>query len=94
MNYDAVTKNLAFQKVRECDNARLTEEEKSRRQANEKEFNTKCRMETTTHIQQMMANAEMPKPHVPLSKLTANRIHMYGKRISALKENQEKESKN
>ena len=57
VNYDIETKNTAFQKVRECENARLSKEEQSRRQVDEKDFNTKCRMETTTHIQQMMANA-------------------------------------
>ena len=50
IDYDVKSKNLAFQKVRECENARLTEEEKSRRQADETEFNKECRMETTTHI--------------------------------------------
>ena len=92
-NYDINSKNLAFQKVRECDNARLSNEEKGKRQADEKEYNKECRMETTTHIQQMMANAQRPKPHIPLSKLTENRIHMHAKRISLLKAIQEKESK-
>ena len=47
IDYDVKSKNLAF---RECENARLMEEEKSRRQADETEFNKECRMETTTHI--------------------------------------------
>ena len=63
-----------------------------RRQAEELEFNAKCRMETTTHIQQMMANAQMPKPHIPLSQLTDNRIHMYTKRLTELRKVQQAES--
>ena len=41
----------------------------------------------------MMANAQMKKPSIPLSKLTENRIGMYTKRLNALKEIQERESK-
>ena len=68
-------------------------EEKARRQGDEQEFNKQCRMETTTHIQQMMANAAMKKRVIPLSELTENRIAMYTKRIKILKGVQEKEGK-
>ena len=50
VDYDVNTKNLAFQKVRECDNARLSKEEKDKRQEDERNFNKQCRMTETTHI--------------------------------------------
>lgn len=57
-DYDILSKNTAFEKVRESENVRLSAADIERRLAEEQEYNKKCRMEQKTHIQQMEANAE------------------------------------
>jgi hypothetical protein len=56
-DYDIGTKNLAYQKIREAENVRLRPQIAEKRLADEKDYNKKCRMEQTSHILQMEANA-------------------------------------
>ena len=57
-DYDILAKNMAFEKVREADNVRLSHSAVDKRTDEEQNYNSKCRMEQKTHIQQMEANAE------------------------------------
>ena len=50
-DYDIMAKNTAFEKVREADNVRLSETVVERRIQEERDYNSKCRMEQKTHIQ-------------------------------------------
>lgn len=56
--YDVISKNTAFEKVREADNVRLTAADIEKRLADEGEYNKQCRMEQKTHIKQIETNAE------------------------------------
>ena len=49
-DYDIMSKNTAFEKVREADNVRLSETVVERRVQEERDYNSKCRMEQKTHI--------------------------------------------
>ena len=44
-DYDMMSKNVAMQKVREAENIRLSQTEITKRLADEREYNKKCRME-------------------------------------------------
>ena len=56
-DYDILAKNVAFEKVREADNVRLTAVDIEKRLTDEREYNIQCRMVQKTHIEQMEANA-------------------------------------
>ena len=68
-DYDILAKNTAFQKVREAENSRLSNQVAQLRHKDEQEYNKECRMEQKTHIMQMEANAKEKAPSVPLVRL-------------------------
>ena len=59
--YDIVTKGEAFKVLRQTRGAEKKLDSMSRRQRYEREFNGKCRMVQSKHIEQMAADAEPPK---------------------------------
>ena len=73
-DFDIQAKNLAFEKVREAENPRLSQEVIDMRTEDERKYNQKCRMAQKSHIQQMEANAQAQRPNVPLVQLTKERI--------------------
>lgn len=90
-DYDIMTKNMAFQKVREAENVRLNPDVIEKRLADEREYNKKCRMAQKTHIQQMEANAERQQPSIPLVHLTKQRISEHINKKENLEANREPE---